>query len=173
VHHWHGSKNVRVFIDQFIVNELLNQVIGQDFREGVYLTSSLRRRAPETVLKFETEQAVTVVRVVFGEAVGRVQWDDPNTAFIRNACSVDERLLIGDFDKAVPGDRSQLAHLPQHVVAVIVHFPHTVEKVGDDGAVLLRASELDALSKTKVRNVIRHGADVVHVELGLAHFTTV
>ena len=45
--------------------------------------------------------------------------------------------------------------------------------MGDNGVVLFRGAELNALAKTEVRNIVRHRADIVQIELGFTELSAV
>jgi hypothetical protein len=111
--------------------------------------------------------------MVLREAVCRVKRQDANLTRNRDANGVHVGLLIGNLDEAISGDRGQLAHLPQNMLLVVVLSPHLIKQMWDDGVVLFRGTKLDALTEAEVRDVVRHGSDVVKIELGLTELSTV
>jgi hypothetical protein len=64
---------------------------------------------------------------------------------VLHADVVNPRFLIGDLDKAVPEDGTNLAKLEQELLLVVVHGEYAVEQGGDDVLIRTWALEVDAL----------------------------
>src|ERR1039457_1426687 len=107
------------------------------------------------------------MRMPAREAGSGVQWKQQDTPRVLHADVVNPRFLIGDLDKAVPEDGTNLAKLEQELFLVVVHGEYAVEQGGDDVLIRTRALEVDALGKGEADQEVRQRLDVVKDKLWL------
>jgi len=159
------AKRVRPTVDQLVVDILFDRVISEYLDVGVDLTSTLRRRAPESVLQLEADHTVTVVRVKLRKCECCVQGENSDSPGVNSACAVSPRWVIRHLGEDISGDTTLVAHLPDEGCLVIVHFPNALEQGGDGVLVLLDRGELNAARESEVGDPVGQGLDIVEGDL--------
>ena len=163
-----NSKGIVEGADLFIVDVLLDGLVGHQLGVGVHLPRALRARAPEAVLELEPHEPSAIVWVPLGEAEAGVHGQDAATAWMLEAGRIHPCFLIGDLDEHVARHAALVAHLPQRRGLVVVLFPHLLQQDGDDGFGLSGRAKAHAFGEGEVGEEVAQCVRVVERQLRFA-----